>query len=404
MFGDYHLLRKRRAAFASTVSGGGVSWEILDEFTTDLAAGSVDGTNAEPGPGVRDVTDTTSKLSITGGKLQILSGNPAWGNPGLWYGQVARVAGLMFFADVDPAGGNYLHGFSASAASLPTLGALNARNSDVSVYSSGPFALIHSPISGQVQVMIASRSEGYMAFVKISNQWLLKFVSKHSASVNFYLAHSTNNTAVDIFRTGVPEDRWLPTPIASDGFGSSFGTTDGLGHREGQQSEVGSGGDGVLWTQNLGTWSVSSGEATPDTLSGGEAIATVETNETDVVLVVEPVRSAGEVGVAGWVDSDNYVLAYHDGSNIVVKEVVATVENTLSTTAFAYSAGAHLSLAVDSGGYRVFYNNDDLGTGTFSISPTEWGIYSSDTSNSLDDFYVYAMGKSNEYSNLIAYM
>lgn len=39
---------------------------LVDTFDTNRAAGSVNGTAAEPGAGVRTVVDTQSKLSITG--------------------------------------------------------------------------------------------------------------------------------------------------------------------------------------------------------------------------------------------------------------------------------------------------------------------------------------------------
>lgn len=57
----------------------------------------------------------------------------------------------------------------------------------------------------------------------------------------------------------IPFDLFLPSPICSDGFGSAFGTTDGLGHSEGIAGGIGSGGGGVAWTGS--TWSVSGGKA-----------------------------------------------------------------------------------------------------------------------------------------------
>ena len=41
------------------------TWSLEDQFTTTLAAGSINSTSAEPGPGTRTVTDTESKLAIT---------------------------------------------------------------------------------------------------------------------------------------------------------------------------------------------------------------------------------------------------------------------------------------------------------------------------------------------------
>jgi hypothetical protein len=53
---------------------------LYDQFTTDLAAGSVNGTSAEPGPGTRVVSDSGSKLSISSSKLTA-SGSTATNNP-----------------------------------------------------------------------------------------------------------------------------------------------------------------------------------------------------------------------------------------------------------------------------------------------------------------------------------
>ena len=63
----YYYYNRSRAQQAAI--WGGVSYLLRDEFTSALAAGSVNGTAAEPGPGTRAVTDANSKLSITGGAL-----------------------------------------------------------------------------------------------------------------------------------------------------------------------------------------------------------------------------------------------------------------------------------------------------------------------------------------------
>lgn len=51
--------------------GSAVSYLLLDKFTTPLSAGSVNGTNAEPGPGTRLVTDTGNVLSIASDEMQV---------------------------------------------------------------------------------------------------------------------------------------------------------------------------------------------------------------------------------------------------------------------------------------------------------------------------------------------
>lgn len=52
--------------------GGGIAYQLRDLFTTDRAAGSVDGTASEPGPGTREVTaDSASALSIANDEIAV---------------------------------------------------------------------------------------------------------------------------------------------------------------------------------------------------------------------------------------------------------------------------------------------------------------------------------------------
>ena len=48
----------------------GSSFLLCDQFKAARAAGSVDGTRAEPGPGTRRVTDAGSALAVRDGYLQ----------------------------------------------------------------------------------------------------------------------------------------------------------------------------------------------------------------------------------------------------------------------------------------------------------------------------------------------
>src|SRR3972149_8255471 len=56
--------------FETDLSGWTYGHILDDQFTTDRAAGAVNGTSAEPTGGTRTVTDTESKLSISSGLLQ----------------------------------------------------------------------------------------------------------------------------------------------------------------------------------------------------------------------------------------------------------------------------------------------------------------------------------------------
>ncbi len=80
-----------------TFDAGISSWDygnvLEDQFTTDRAAGSVNGTQAEPTGGTRTVVDTTSLLSITGGQLSVSGSTVGDGNPGIWWPSITRSAG-----------------------------------------------------------------------------------------------------------------------------------------------------------------------------------------------------------------------------------------------------------------------------------------------------------------------
>jgi hypothetical protein len=80
------------------VSESAATYLLYDQFTTDLAAGSVNGTSAEPGPGTRVVSDSGSKLSISSSKLTA-SGSTASNNPRFALsGSQARAAGMALRA------------------------------------------------------------------------------------------------------------------------------------------------------------------------------------------------------------------------------------------------------------------------------------------------------------------
>lgn len=55
---------RKSAGLLLAMRRGGKPYLLRDEFTDTLAAGSVDGTPAVPGPGTRSVTDTGNNISV----------------------------------------------------------------------------------------------------------------------------------------------------------------------------------------------------------------------------------------------------------------------------------------------------------------------------------------------------
>ena len=179
-----------------------------------------------------------------------------------------------------------------------------------------------------------------------------------------------------------------PLPIASDGFGGTFGTTDGAGHAEADS------GSAVTWTQQTGVWSNAAGIASAN-MAG---VATVPTTPDDVFLSVEVTRAAGQVGaVARWTDANNHLRIYHDGTNAKLAEVVAGAEAVLVTGAVAYSAGKALKLRITGTDGWLYYNDAYIGTTSSlpaGLTGTACGLQTTDATNSFDDFTVYAVDQS----------
>lgn len=101
------------------VMQGGIAvttWYVSDTFTTNLAAGSVNGSAAEPGPGLRAVTDTGNKLSLSSGSAVIAGKTTDNADPYLSYAAVTRAAGVAQFTAVQyPASGaRFRFGFGSN--------------------------------------------------------------------------------------------------------------------------------------------------------------------------------------------------------------------------------------------------------------------------------------------------
>ena len=99
------MLASRLRMAASAIAG--VTYLLLDKFTSPLSAGSVNGTNAEPGPGTRLVTDTGNKLAIVGGEIQV-TGYTGTRDPQLHFTEsTARTGGYTYINRLNlPSGTN----------------------------------------------------------------------------------------------------------------------------------------------------------------------------------------------------------------------------------------------------------------------------------------------------------
>lgn len=394
-----------------------ITWLLRDEFSDVRAAGAVNGTMPTPGPGgARVVTDTTSALSIASGNAVISSASTNWGDPGtVWGIPVPRLPGLLTLFSISSSGGvGPRCGFGTSATASDNtkwdcVVGLNS-NTDIRATIQGIDVSLATISSGAVQrYAIDLRSAGAFVFLYISGSWLLSYIFASPSTSTIYPIFAGRNSTSNNDYQRLCQSNWLPSLLVSDGFGSSFGTTDGLGHAEGVSGGIGSGGGNVAWTQQVGTWTVSSGKAAAATLSGGIAVATVPTPTADVFAKVKVTRSAGAGGmVLRWTDANNHLYTEHDGTNAYLKQVLAGSTTTLITAAATYSAGAELVPDLNGTAGRLYWNNALVGSTSSissSLTSTLHGLRSTDTGGiQLDDFVAYAKGTGGEYNVLNRYV
>lgn len=234
-----------------------IKYLLNDNFNTALAAGAVNGTQAEPTGGARVVTDTNSKMSIANGYLDIATGSLANGDSGIWYGSMDRLPGRMLFGKLiyDSAIG-FQFGFDSNQSSF-LIHDINASSTALRVRIVNASLVINvgSVSAGQTyELVVVLRASGAIFYVKggIYTTWTLLFIDSISTTSPIYPSVSVNSST-NVWRADyirVPQNLWLPTPLASDGFGSIFGTTDGLGHAEGVAGGLGAGGGSLTWLAN----------------------------------------------------------------------------------------------------------------------------------------------------------
>lgn len=402
-------------------TSSGLSYVLRDEFTTALSAGSVNGTNCDPGPGTRYVADTANLLSISGGELQFggytAANDPIYSIPVA----VPRVPGRMICSQFTTPGADncsFRIGFGSDGLTLPKdAGFFLQRSSlaaDKTLYALDTVTRRCGVLedSTEYTTLAALRAAGSFFFLWGDAYTVptLMYVANVSASDPVYpTAAIQYDTAYVINYIRVPSSLWLPTPLASDGFNradGALGSTDGLGHAEGVSGGLGAGGSGIAWTDSVGTWAVSSNKAVCSALSGGIGVATVNLSTANAHVIAAVTRSAGNAGiVARYVDASNHLYAYHNGTNAVLVKKVAGVDETLVNAAAAYSAGANLCVITDGTEYRLYYNHVFIGSGTSAGLPsgTRAGLFTSDTGNGFDNVMVYARGTEGQYSFLTKY-
>lgn len=387
-----------------------IQWLLRDDFLDAVAAGSVNGTMATPTGGARTVTDTNSVLSIGSGVASFATGGvPVVGDPRIYYPIIARVAGRTLVARIAGTNSNYQAGWETDL-SASKAQSVNPFNTQLRIIVKNGAALVvgTSPASGvATDIALVMRASGTHYFIKEAAafpNWTLLF-SENTVTANAYPAiYARGATSVfngDFIR--VPQSLVTIAPLASDAFtranAAVLGNTGGAGSEE-------SGGSGLDWNARLGTWGIATNKAACAVLGGGLGIATVLCGSIDVMIEAVCTRTGGNAGiVARYADSDNYLIAYHDGTNAHLDKVVGGSTTSLINAAAAYSASARTILSLSGTGVRLYYNDALIGAQqTVSDAGlqtgTSHGIYTTDTGATFDSFVVWSKGNGGEYENL----
>jgi hypothetical protein len=161
---------------------------------------------------------------------------------------------------------------------------------------------------------------------------------------------------------------------ASDSFNrGSLGNTDGIG------IDGVTGGSGLTWVAQVGTWGITSNRARAATVVSNVAIATVDAGQVNGIVCARLATVSATGLVLRYVDSSNYVRAYIVNTNtLYVVQVVAGAPTTLLSKAATYVADAEMVVTLDGLRLGVEYNGTYYGSVAINAafaSSTLHGMY-----------------------------
>lgn len=404
----------------------GIPYLLHDEFTTDLATGSVNGTLAEPGgmgttaQKTRTVIDSDNGLSIISGKA-LSNGKvaAAYGDPGLWYGAITRAAGVLMLGEMNLSAndGYYQIGFGSGqsgqlAHGIYWLGSSICVKSNLSNCITGYGYYASTPY----QAAIVLKATGTYYFIKgsaIWPNWTMLWESPQLNTTPMYPGFETiiHNKTMTVDHIKVPVETWLPTALAYDSFTRADAAL-------GSSEIVGPDGSGTparavtarAWTDSIGTWAINTNRATCSALAGGLGIATLDAGLRNVwVEAKTPVYAGNNMGiVASYVDTDNYIYAYYDGTNVhLIKRVAGAETPLIDIAAVTFNAANVMKLRIDGTSVSLFYGTDNNISDSIQtigdaglLTGTKCGLFTSNIGNIFDNFTVFPLGSEGQYSAL----
>lgn len=223
------------------VNTPGLTWLLNDNFTTALAAGDVDGTLSDSGHVRTVVTDSGSKLSLSGGDAVFDTG-AGTGDPTLGHVLTfTRQHGLVLFGKHTNPIDAISVGFGWATRTNPTD---IAHFEGVVGWSSAHALQIFNPTISlgsltkgtYYNIALQQRINGYAVLIKGGTQYpncTLVYISNSGSTATLHGRYmSLANAKMNAAYMRVPLNPIPLTPLLSDGFNGTWPITDGFGSSE----------------------------------------------------------------------------------------------------------------------------------------------------------------------------
>ncbi|CAK0748269.1 hypothetical protein CCP3SC15_1540006 [Gammaproteobacteria bacterium] len=427
-----------------TLFGGGISLAggiFRDVFQSTLAAGSVNGSQAQPGPGVRTVADIENTIKLSGGALRGC-GQPtsaAWGESRLVYPSQTRKQGRALVALVVPQdyfGSNWWLAWANSATpTTPNTAGFGLYQSTAGIVNITTTAAMHA-FSGasvtlqpeQLLIAIVQQSTGYVLLLSAAGEYTnLSGLGTDAASVFGNIAKFPEASIWYIDRVDTtdplyPVISWYNSTVAYpngfyldevriidipdavwnviDGFGLAKDTFTAADTTTLATHAADIGG---AWSMvGNAVWTITGNKVYLTSVSpANEGIAYIPQTATEYIVQVKlttPVatRSAIAGVILKYQDANNYIYAGYLSNQCVLRRIVAGSGTSIVATGYSWTDGVTYDLKcyVKGNYFRIVRDNQEVITATLD---TNFGAnyaagliaYKNDNQFGFDDFTVY---------------
>jgi lysophospholipase L1-like esterase len=216
------MRRVARLMMTGILGGGGIRYLLRDLFSTDLAAGAINGTLATGGTGTtaqktRSVVDAESKLTISGSALVCSGGKAvvAWSDPGLFYGAFTRAPGMVLCVNArsDDTIKDYMFGWAERQTGVIRSHAYQlVSNGRIALYDNNGGDVTSYPNSYtsymEALFAIVLRADGASYLVRggqMYQDWTLLKTTALNSIATLYPCVSGRDSPFSVYQLGVPE-------------------------------------------------------------------------------------------------------------------------------------------------------------------------------------------------------